>query len=635
MRGADVRTDAHGARSTALMLTTLLVATAAGWGVCALVAHWSNVLVSDSGDLAALRTTVTVVVLVLGCSAAVLARWQPRWVPTFVVVATAVAVSGLGTAALQGTRYGFSALHSDSAFRTQAVTRFRDSAALADYAYQGLPTYYPPAWPWVQGRAAALLEIAGWTVVKPATLVLVACVPLVAFLLWRRVVPAGEAAAIVLLTTLATGNLQKPDEWLVLAFLTPWWLEVVRGVRVEGVRARPAWLDGIIVGGLLVTHSVYFLPLGVATVLGWCVDLVQRRPAPLPVRRMLAIGVVAMVVAAPYWLSLLVGRVTSEGSDNLQMRWSPEGTEVPPLPFEAQWWLPLAAVGVVWLLLRLRCEPYAMGLALVLSAGYAVTVGGQWLQQHDIALLAHKAEPVVLTGLVLSGVAAAADGLRWLSAAWPRRFPMSVQGHVLPLTVVVATVTLVLPGAAAFSEVWAVGKQAQVPQQLPYPDGSFPEGHIPARTEEFWGTDVGDPPSQEVLQAWRELSGRGPADDTDTVLLTTRADLLATTPVHSFTTWKSIYSHPNGQYEERVELLHALAECDDTDCAADLLRNNPYDRVDGIIASRVDDDLRLPLAVDNFPEGWVAIDVLLPLELFSGPPFRRTDVGDVTVIAVD
>ena len=635
MRDSSVRDGTRGGPSTTLLVVTVLVATALGSTACALAAHWSGVLVSDRGDLAGLRITVVALVLAAGAVATALARWRPTWLPTFVVVATGVGVSGLAAAALRGTRYGFSALFSDSAFRTEAVTRFAETGVLADYAYRGLPTYYPPAWAYVQGRTAALLDIPGWAVVKPATLVAVAVVPLLAFLLWRRVVPAGQAAAVVLLTTLATADLQKPDEWLVLALLLPWWLEVVRGVRAEGVTPRKAWVDGVIVGGLLVTHSVYFLPLGVATVLGWCLDLVRRQRPPLPLGRMLVIGAVALVVAAPYWLSLVVGRLTSASSDNLQMRWSPPGVEVPPLPVTPEWWVPLAAVGTVWVLLRLRRDSHAVGLALVLVAGYAVTVGGQWLQRYDVAVLPHKAAPVVLSALVVAGVSAGAAAVGGAGSARSRRLPGARRRLALPVGVAVAAVALALPGALAFTSVWAAGLQAQVAHQTPYPDGSFPEGHDPEQRSQVWGTRLGEPPAGEVLRAWRELSGRGPEDDSETVLVTTRTDLLATTPVHPFTVWKSVYSHPNGRYAERVALLQELAECAGPDCAADLLRHNPYDRIDGLIASRVGGALHVPLAVDDFPDGWRLIRVALPLELFSGPSFRRTDVGSVTLVAVD
>ena len=627
----------HGQRgwSTTRLLIGMLAATALVWAACAVAAHWADVLVSDAERLAALTTAVTVLVLVAGLGGAFLARWRPGWLPPYVVVVTAGGVSGLATAALRGTRYGFDALLSDSAFRTEAVTRFTDSPVLADYAYRGLPTYYPPAWPWLQGRVAALLEVPGWTVVKPTALIAAAVVPLVAFVLWRRVLPAGEAAAAVLLTTLATAELQKPDEWLVLAFLLPWWLEVVRGLRADGVTPRAPWVDGVIVGLLLVTHSVYFLPLGIATLLGWLVDLVGRRPSPLGLRRMVTIGAVGLTVAAPYWLSLVVARLTTDGTDYLQMRWSPAGRETPPLPFEDRWWGVVAGVGAVWLLLRLRRDPRLAALALVLAGGYAVTVGGQWLQRYDVALLAHKADPMVLSGLLVAGVCAGAAAVRAVLAPPPGRLPAGVRAALLPALVAVTAAVLVVPAAGRFVEVWAAGDPAQLAQQLPYPDGSFPEGHDPARTVNAWGTDVGDPATVEVLRAWRELSGRGPEDDSETVLLTTRVDLLATTPVHPFTVWKSVYSHPNGQFEGRVALLLELAECPTSDCAADLLRDNPFDRVHGVIASRDDEGLHLPIAVDNFPEGWVAIDVVLPLRLFSGPSFRRTDVGPVTVVAVE
>ena len=635
MRDAN-RSDGGRRDATSLrQVAVLVLAVWLGCCVCYLAVHLADLVVSDSDHLALLRTTASVTVLGAGLGAMALARWRPGWVPAYVVAATAVGVSGLAMAALQGTRYAFFGLASDSAFRTEAVTRFADSPALADYAYQDLAGYYPPAWAWLQGRAAALLDMPGWAVVKPATLVVAALVPLVAFFFWRRVVTDGEAAAVVLLTTLAVADLQKPDEWLVLAALLPWWLEVVRGVRAEGIQPRRAWVDGVIVGGLLLTHSVYFLPLGLATLLGWLVDAVRRRPPPLGLRRMLVIGVVGMIVSAPYWGSLVIGRLTSATSDNLQMRCSRKGVEVPPLPVDPEWWLPLAVAGVLWILLRLPRDPRASSLALVLVSGYALTLGGQWLQRYDVALLPHKAEPVVLTVLVVAGVAAGCTVVARALTAPPRRLPDALRRLLLPVAVPVTVTVLALSGVVAFLSLWAEDLQGQVPQQTRYPNGLFPEGHDRARTAHTWGSRVVDPPSAKVLQAWRDLSGRGPEDDSETVLLTTRVDLLATTPVHPFIIWKSIYSHPNGAFRERAALVRKLARCAGPSCAADLLTNNPYDRVDGIIASREGSELHLPLALDNFPSGWRAVDVVLPLRLFEGPPFRRTDVGTVTVVAVD
>lgn len=571
------------------------------------------------------------VVITLGLMG--LARFAPGWAALATVATTSVFLSGFATVALHGTRWGFHGIYSDSGFRAQAITRYADNAGLVDYGYQGLPGYYPPAWPWLQGRAAALLDVPAWTVMKPATLLAAALVPVLAYLLWRRVVPDLTAALVVLGTAVVTVSFQKPDEWLVLACVLPWWLEVVRGVRREDRYPLPRWAYGLILGGLLLTHTYYFLPLAVATVLGWGLDLLPGRRPPLRIKDAVVIGVVGLAVAAPYWLGMAVVRLTTAApADNLQLRWSPRGFDMPPVPVPEDALGAVAVVAVVWLLLGLRRSPLALGMVLALVAGYVVMLGGQWLQRFDIAVLPHKSKDLIEAVLITGAVAAGVDLARGLRAD-----ARSVPTTVARVALAVAVAVLGVEAAVRFTDQWVTGKAAVVAQQIRYPDGSFPAGNGPVPSVEYeyaWGTRTGDPSTEEVRRAWLDISGTTPDDFADAVLVTTRADLLATTPVHSFIAWKSIYSHPLGEYDARLELLRDVGQCPDAACAGDLLRDNRFDPVDGLVAAREGDELVFPMAVDRFPEAWEFYELRLPLRLFDEPPFRRTNVGNVTVIAV-
>jgi galactan 5-O-arabinofuranosyltransferase len=168
-----------------------------------------------------------------------------------------------------------------------------------------------------------------------------------------------------------------------------------------------------------------------------------------------------------------------------------------------------------------------------------------------------------------------------------------------------------------------------------YPDGSFPAGGPPAdpaTTRHPWAVSplADEPSTRQVVKAWTALSGHGP--DRDTVLLTARADLLATTAAHPFTSWKSIYSHPEGQFDARLQLLRRDSRCDSARCAWLLLRSNRFDSVDGAVLTRTSAGLRLALTTDTFPDAWRVSPVVFDPALFRGPYFERRDVGDVAVI---
>jgi galactan 5-O-arabinofuranosyltransferase len=196
---------------------------------------------------------------------------------------------------------------------------------------------------------------------------------------------------------------------------------------------------------------------------------------------------------------------------------------------------------------------------------------------------------------------------------------------------------VVAGGAAAtaghhLGDVWATGRAAQIAQTTRYPDGSMPGGD-PAREPlvNVLFVSRSDPPVTEVRAAWRELRPDVPLSDA--VLVTTRVDFLATTPVHGFLAYKSIYSHPNGRFEERVALLEEVAACPDSACAAGLLRT-AVDPVDGLVLPRDGESLVLPYMVDDFPDRTRRAQISFPDRVLTGPEFERIELGRVVVIAL-
>lgn len=570
------------------------------------------------------------------------ARSRPHLLPVLVTALTSTAVTGLATIVLHGTAWSFGGLYSDAAFRTEAVTRFTQSPALSDYAYRGLAAYYPPALPWLEGRLAALLGVPGWTVMKPVALVLAAVVPVLAWLAWRRVLPALPASLVAAASCLATVRLDKPDEWLVLSVALPWWLAVCRGHTSgrspdrspEPADARPArwrWLrDGVVLGLMLLVHTYYFLPLGVATVAALGLDLVRRRPLPLRPVRAAAIGAVALVVATPSWWPLLGVGTGSGGGDDLQRRWSPEGFTLPAFPLPTSVLGTLGLVGCLWALAHLRRRPPLGSLLVVLGAGYAVVLGGQLLQPWGVALLPEKAKDLVVATLAATGALALHDlGSLLVGRAEARRQGVRLVAAALATSCGVALLV-------AHADRWAWGKYAAAAQHMRYPSGGYPAGGPPpaGSTLHPWSVRPGfvDPPTIAVRRAWERLAGR-PLDG-DTVLVTSRADLLATSPAHPFLTWKSIYSHPHGRFRERLALLREVTACRTPACAHTALRDNRFDAVDGLVLHRDGADLATTVTVDTFPDGWRMVPLRFDASLFRGPCFARRDVGDVAVVRV-
>jgi galactan 5-O-arabinofuranosyltransferase len=271
----------------------------------------------------------------------------------------------------------------------------------------------------------------------------------------------------------------------------------------------------------------------------------------------------------------------------------------------------------------------ALGLALL---GCLVTLRlGALAERADIGFLAFKTQDAAMTVLLAAGVLGTADWWRRWSG---KRRSGAAGGTWLPGLV---AVVLVAGGSASaafhLSGYWVTGHHALTAQTTRYPDGSVPTGdpddgpHI--------GTlfvEPGDPSVAEVRAAWRSLRPDLPLSDA--VLVTSQLDLLATTPVHGFLSFKSIYSHPNGRFEDRMALLEEAGECPTSACAADLLRDNEFDAIDGLVLHRAGDVWLLPLMVDDFPHKTVRTDIAFPDAVLTGPEFERVELGRIAVIAL-
>jgi galactan 5-O-arabinofuranosyltransferase len=622
-------------RPALLLMAVLGGCAATAWGIDA-----AGVAVLEPAWRDRLVLVLTAGAAVGGAAVALVARRRPGPAAEAGVVAAGVLLGAAGTAALHGTRWGWSALYADSSFRTQMATRYAQTPALVDYGYRDLPAYYPPALGWLQGRLAAVTDLAGWEAVKPVQLLVGVLVPLAAYLLWRPVVGALPGAAVAALVALWTAQPHKPDEWLVLACLLPWWLLTVRDLRAPGVERWSASRLGVVLGLLLLVHTYWFLPFGVATLLALAYDAVRARrghPPRLPLRRALAIGAVGLAVSAVSWVPLVVARLRLP-SDSLQMHYSYVGGNLPPIPtvFEASGLAGL--VGIAWLgwacWRRLRRDlddrtgELTGGLALALAGCLATLALGALAERVDVGLLAFKTRDAVLTVLLAAGVLGAADWLRRGPGRHRDRAPWAAH-----LVAVVLTTAAAATAAHSYADRWVTGRWALVAQTTRYPDGSVPTGD-PAQKPyiRVLFVEPSDPSVAAVRAAWRSLRPDVPLSDA--VLVTSRVDLLATTPVYGFVAYKSIYSHPNGRFEDRIALLEQVAACRTSACAAGLLRNNDFDAVDGLVLQRDGDFLVLPFMVDAFPDRTRQAEVAFPDRVLSGPEFVRTELGRVVVIAL-
>jgi galactan 5-O-arabinofuranosyltransferase len=572
------------------------------------------------GPLAGYATRAVVAGLVL-LGAAVWA-WSVRrgrpwggWlVPVVVGVVAAVTVAG----ALAGTPYAPGGIDSDQSFRTAAITRYADTWRTVDFTYRGLPAFYPPAYFWVLGRLADLTGLEPWRMAKPGTVAAALLVPLVTYLLWRRLV-GGGTAALVAVVPLVVDSVFEPYAWLVLFAIVPWWLEVVAGVRRAGRPPGNPLLLGVVGAVLFLTYHYFFFVAALALL----IHLVVARGRGAG-RTALVLGV-AVAAAAVYWLPLAVSMQRAGRVESLANRWFSPGHADLPLPMvEPSVTGAVALLGLGYLVWTVRRDPLSRGLLVLLAAAYAWYLLGAVAALLDAPLLSFRGKPLVSVVLVTAGVL----GLVRLAGWAATRFPA---GDVRRVWWVVGLVLVVFAGQEFVTAV-RTSPPVEVAHSTPLPGGGLPPGASPAALEARTAragapVEAPDPPADALRQVIDERY-RGPGQP---VLLSDRVDIVAFYPYFGFLQWNAHYAHPASGFSRRVALLESLAGAGDPDALAAGARANPYDPIDVFVLRVEGDHAVLRFAADAFPHGTRTEVIRFPLALFSQERFEVVTAGDYLV----
>ena len=227
----------------------------------------------------------------------------------------------------------------DQGFRTASITKYAHSIALVDFAYKGLPPYYPPLFFWVLGRLAAWTDTSAYEALKIGVLFTALVVPLIAVRFWASITRDWAIAVAVAVAGLAFTDWYEPYGWLAVIVFVPWFLLFVLQVGRRHDLSRGMTVAGMVIGAALVMTYYYPFFIGALALVGL---LAARRVAaahgialgPKFPRRTVIVLVGTVVISAVYWLPLLVvGRhhVGGEGLPEPLPR-PRDRRRAPPLP---------------------------------------------------------------------------------------------------------------------------------------------------------------------------------------------------------------------------------------------------------------------------------------------------------------
>lgn len=527
-------------------------------------------------------------------------------------------------AGLHGTPFPAGGLGLGAALRTPAVVRFAADWRNADFTYEGLPAFYPPLLPWVTGRAAAVLDLAPYHALKLASIAAAFFVPLVTYLLWRRLVTPA-VAALISLATLAVPNFIQSDSWLALFVIVPWWLEAVYGIRRDGCRARPVFVQGLIGALIFCLYYYFYFILTLGLLLAFVLDrLHPPAEARIWLRRMAVLGVAALL-SSVYWLPLLVSIAEAPHPASLQNFWFNKAHLRFPLNF-LQPSVPgvVMLVGLVHTVWTAARDRLSAGLALLVSAGYTWYVAGFVLAAVGAPVLVFRAEPFLDLVLIASGIRALAAAARHASARWP-------QPDVFRVAAAASIAVSLFVAHGYITELMTAPYLAAAHNE------ALPEGGTP-RYATRRAVKV---PANLIIETIRELyTGEG-----EPVVLSTRPDVVRLSTMPAFNQGRAIYAHPAGEFRARLAFMRELAAAQDAEQFTFLADHNRFDPIDAVVLRPGRTYLRYTLYDVRYPRANVRDVIKFDRSLFddslwkvreltSGQQAREGSGGDRTRIFV-
>jgi hypothetical protein len=231
--------------------------------------------------------------------------------------------------ALHGTPFGFGGLGSDAGRMAAMANRYASTWHSSDGIVPSVPSNYPPLFPWLVGRASALVHVPAWRLLGPAEAIALSFAVVAGYLLWRYLAPGPVALALSLPVLLCFSLPEKAYEIVALTIFIPWAVATFG----DPPRGRLHWLPAGLIGGLSVLLYWAFIMFGALGVLALAVLTWRASPDRARYVRHVALTVLVALVVASWYLVPYLGWGLLHGSSQVEYQYQGGGIQDSPLLF--------------------------------------------------------------------------------------------------------------------------------------------------------------------------------------------------------------------------------------------------------------------------------------------------------------
>jgi len=319
--------------------------------------------------------------------------------------------------ALHGTPYGFGGLVSDAGRLAGMANTYSHTWSSADGIVPSVPSNYPPLFPWLVGRASALINVPAWRLVGPAEAITLSFAMVAGYILWRRLLPGPLALAVTLPVLLGFSLASKAYEILALAVFVPWAIATFG----DPPRGRLHWLPAGLIGGLTILLYWLFIVFGALGILALAVLTWRASQDRARYVRHVALTIVVSVVVASWYLVPYLGWGLLHGSSQVEFQYLGGGIQDSPLLFLAATPLGvlqlIGVIGVLWFRGRVWWGKPMLALITGTYAYWLLGLAAFIVANHHLLLqdTPRLIGPMLAAAGVLTIAEAAPGIVRWLS----------------------------------------------------------------------------------------------------------------------------------------------------------------------------------------------------------------------------
>ena len=510
-------------------------------------------------------------ILLAAIALAVFARFRAP-LPSWLAGATAGLLSSWVVLSLsiltRGSPFPFYGLLGDSGRLTALATRYSVTSASSDAWIPGLPGEYPPLFPWLVGRASALLDIPAWSLVGRAEIIVTGLAVLAGYLLWRRLVPEWTAVMVTLTVFMTSASPPKCYEFIALMILLPWALSTFG----RPPRGKLHWLAAGVLGGVLFLSYYGYLIFGAIGILAIAVTQWRaerdRRGYVLYLAKVIAVT----VVLSSWYLVPFVRTTLTQGSESLgDLNGSGGGYDdlFPFLQFTLLGVLEL--IGLLGLILLRTKTWWAKGILALVAGAYVyrvLAIVGFVLTDHTqlSAYAARLSTPALAVAGVLTLTHAVPGLLRQLTWQPPR----SLIATGVAVAIAWGGLTFTQAWMPAFGGIYSSYTARAYAE--PFPDGHYLTGPSLEHTPWF--------PVARIQQAVEAVYGPHPS----------RVSLSVDDRLYAYLPWPGYLATDRiglfAKWDERFAELQRLSNINDPSTFATASRATAFGPIDIFILTR-------------------------------------------------